>query len=194
VRAHEVTRTIDGTTVLPPTSLTARVGELTVVAGRSGSGKTSLLSLLAGLARPSAGTVEREAGLAQALAPRDPGFADAASVRANVLLARTARRLDGPGRCEELLAALGLAALAERPAGTLSGGERQRAAIARALVTDAQLVVLDEPTSQLDQALARVVGSLLRAEARRGRAVLCATHDPEVLACADQVIALSAVL
>jgi ABC-type lipoprotein export system ATPase subunit len=194
VATTEVTRTIDGTTVLSRTSLTSRIGELTVIAGRSGSGKTSLLSVLAGLARPTAGSVDRPTELVQALAPRDPGFADAASVRANVLLARTARHLDGPGRCDELLAALGLTALADRPAGTLSGGERQRAAIARALVTEAPLVVLDEPTSQLDQALARVVGSLLRAEARRGRAVVCATHDPEVLACADQVIALSAVL
>jgi ABC-type lipoprotein export system ATPase subunit len=85
---------------------------------------------------------------------------------------------------------LGLAGLADRPAGALSGGERQRLAIARALAVDADLVALDEPTSQLDRATARLVANVIRDSADAGACVVCASHDEEVIAVADQIVDL----
>jgi ABC-type lipoprotein export system ATPase subunit len=90
------------------------------------------------------------------------------------------------------LASLGLGGLESRPAGALSGGERQRLAVARALCADAALVVLDEPTSQLDRATARLVAAVVRDSADAGACVVCASHDEELLAVADQVIDLGA--
>ena len=83
-----------------------------------------------------------------------------------------------PGRATELFEALHLQPVLGRPVRDLSGGERQRVAIARALGADVPLVLLDEPTSQLDEANAERVAALLRAEAATGTAIVCATHDP----------------
>jgi ABC-type lipoprotein export system ATPase subunit len=85
---------------------------------------------------------------------------------------------------------LGLAGLADRPTGTLSGGERQRTGVARSLSVEADLVVLDEPTSQLDRATARLISRAIRAAAQGGACVVCASHDEELLAVADQIIDL----
>ena len=89
-----------------------------------------------------------------------------------------------------MLSALGLAELADRPAGALSGGERQRLAVARALFVDADLVVLDEPTSQLDRATATLISRAMLDSAGRGTCVVCASHDEELIATADQIVDL----
>ena len=89
------------------------------------------------------------------------------------------------------LAAAGLdGRLGNRPE-TLSAGERQRVAIARALASRRDLVLADEPTARLDRENGNVVGGLLRGAAdEHGCAVVCATHDPELIELADEVIAL----
>ena len=92
----------------------------------------------------------------------------------------------------ELLRALGLGELAERPAGSLSGGERQRLAVVRAFAVGADLVVLDEPTSQLDRATARLISRVISDDAQRGTCVVCASHDEELIGVADQIIDLGA--
>lgn len=182
---------IGKTTILAPTSLTVRRGELMIVAGRSGSGKTTLLSLIAGFRAPSTGSIERRPGERIAVAATSLGFAETMSVRHNVELAcavrgqRSSEALDA--RITGLLHDLDIGDLADRPINSLSGGERQRASIARALASEATLVVLDEPTSQLDQGFAHLVARLLREQARSGRAILCASHEPELIAMADHV-------
>ncbi len=181
-------------------------GALTVLYGRSGSGKTTLLRTLAGLEVPAAGVVtvagrpvigDRTARAVQrrstvAFAMQGGGLAEALDAEANVALGRSLRGLaPAPERAAELFAALHLQPVLGRPVRDLSGGERQRVAIARALGADVPLVLLDEPTSQLDEANAERVAALLRAEARSGTAIVCATHDPVLIDAAERVVEIA---
>ena len=179
------------TTTIGPVSMELRRGQVTVITGRSGSGKTSVLSIVLGVSQPTRGVVERLA-TSFGCAPQTAAFADQQSVIANIDLVRAIRSEPFDGDELALLDALGLEGLADRPAGALSGGERQRLALARALAVEAELVVLDEPTSQLDRATARLISRAIRDCADRGACVVCASHDEELLAVADQIIDLGA--
>ena len=191
VSLHAASRRIGSITVLPETTLAVSTGEVVVLAGRSGSGKTTVLSLMAGLSQPSDGSVTRSANKV-AIASANPGFAESMSARANVVLAAQVRgqTIDAvfDKSVNDLLSEIGLSELAERAASTLSGGERQRLAIVRALSSDADLVLFDEPTSQLDQALARQVAELLRKQVSAERGIVCASHEPELLSKASRVV------
>ena len=171
-----------------------RSGQLLIVSGRSGSGKTTLLGLIAGYAAPDVGSLQRDPAATIAVATSTPGFAETMSVRENIELACTVRGrvvdAERAAAIDRYLEAVGVVELAGRPVGTLSGGERQRASIVRALASEADVVLLDEPTSQLDQGLARRVAQLLAAQARSGRAIVCASHEPELLAVADRIHSL----
>jgi putative ABC transport system ATP-binding protein len=171
-------------------------GEFVSLLGPSGSGKSTVLGLLAGVLRPSAGrvligthdigrmsprAVARLRGSVVALVLQNPSrnLLPYATARQNVAFAA------GPaGRSsDELLEGLGLAALAERVTGRLSGGEQQCVAIAAALSSGAQLVLADEPTSQLDAGgRERVMELLAQVHADLGRTVVLVTHDPSVAA------------
>jgi ABC-type lipoprotein export system ATPase subunit len=175
-----------------PVSMELRRGQVTVIIGRSGSGKTTMLSVILGISEQSRGEVDRTF-TSYGCSPQTSAFADQQSVEDNVDLFRALRSEPPQDDAAGILSELGLADLAERPAGALSGGERQRTAVARALAVDADLVVLDEPTSQLDRATARLISRAIRGRARRGACVVCASHDEELLAIADQIIDLGAV-
>ncbi len=203
----EVSADRGGRRVLDGVRLEARRGALGVVWGRSGSGKTTLLRMLAGLERPDAGTVQvlgadlaglDRGGLARlrrrhvAVCGQRAVLVETLDVVGNVELVRQARGLPvTAGLVEEWLDALGLAALRHRPVRVLSGGERQRVAVARALAVEPDFAVLDEPTSQQDEANVHRVVAVLAAAARRGTAVVAATHDPVLAAAADSVLALA---
>ncbi len=110
----------------------------------------------------------------------------------NLALARTARGAEANrDTLAAAIAALALDAVAQRPVRLLSGGERQRVSIARALVVACPIVVLDEPTSQQDEAHAELVTSVLVAAAASGTAVICATHDEHLAVLATEVLELS---
>lgn len=196
-----------GKWVLRGVDLTVHAGVLTVIRGRSGSGKSTALRLLLGLERPDEGAAEAggvdlatldRAALAEhrrtltAYAGQEPQLVETLDVTANLDLARAMRGQGAdPDATDRALAATDLVHLARRTSGRLSGGERQRVAVARALAVEARLVVCDEPTSQLDEATAGHVAQALLATARAGTAVVVATHDPVLLDLADVVLDLT---
>jgi ABC-type lipoprotein export system ATPase subunit len=183
------------TTVLHDVTLSVAPGEIVALAGRSGSGKSTLCHLVAGVERPTSGSVRVAGRLATevddwavvSLLPQTLGLCDELSVGENATLPALLR--GEPGRTD-LLDLLGLAALATRPGTQTSLGEQQRTAIARALVLSPRLAVLDEPTGhQDDEHVAFVVAAMDDARST-GTAVLVATHDPRVLVAATRVIRL----
>jgi ABC-type lipoprotein export system ATPase subunit len=197
-----------GAAVLDGMDLDVHAGTLTVVSGRSGSGKSTLLRVLTGLSAVDSGEVtllgHRLAGLDRdaraavrrsgvAVAAQGGSLVETMHLRDNLELARTARGLQDDGvLVDSLCEALGLTPLANRTVSSLSGGERQRVAVARSLVVEPLLAVLDEPTSQLDEANAEVVARTLVDAARRGIAIVVASHDPVLLAAADDTVDLTA--
>jgi putative ABC transport system ATP-binding protein len=185
-------------------TLAVHRGTFVSLAGPSGSGKSTLLHLLGGVDRPTAGRVtllgrrtdtESDAALAR-LRLRHVGFVfqrffllPMLSAEENVMLPMMEAGMapaERRRRTRALLERVGLAARAGHRPGQLSGGEMQRVAIARALANDPDLVLADEPTGELDEATGRAIGALLQALSRDGRAVVVATHNPELAALADR--------
>ncbi|HEX2312876.1 MAG TPA: ABC transporter ATP-binding protein [Thermomonospora sp.] len=187
VRIRGLVKAFDGRRVLDGVDLDIRRGEFFVLLGPSGTGKTTLLRVLAGLERPDAGTVlvpDRRTTVYQ-----EPRLVQSRRVLPNVTLGLPrAAREDG----RRALAEVGLAGRERAWPATLSGGEAQRVALARALVRDPQLLLLDEPFAALD-ALTRLQMQQLVAElcARHRPAVVLVTHDvDEAVRLADRVAVL----
>jgi len=179
-------------------------GEVVVVVGPSGCGKSTLLRIVAGLLRPTAGTIAVDGrpidgvpdGLGMVFQDYSRSLYPWLRVRANVEFpVRT--RLDRPERrrrAEESLAAVGLSAQADKYPWELSGGMQQRVAIARALVGDPELVLMDEPFASVDaQTRSELEDLLLELHGRLGVTVLLVTHDiDESVYLADRIVVLSA--
>ncbi|MGW8987363.1 ABC transporter ATP-binding protein [Streptomyces parvus] len=188
VRVEGLTRSFDGRAVIDDLDLTLNAGEFTVLLGRSGCGKSTLLRVLAGLDREISGTVL--VPRRRAVAFQAPRLMPWKRVWRNVLLGLPGK----PERAvaEQALAEVGLAERAGAWPKTLSGGEAQRASLARALVREPDLLLLDEPFGALD-ALTRIKAQQLVAELwqRRGCAVLLVTHDvDEALLLADRALVM----
>ena len=185
-------------------------GQMHAVAGASGSGKTTLLRLVAGLERPDSGASLLDAhdllsDDAEALAAlrrerigylgQEPAPIGFLSAEENVVLALRSRGWDedeARAQATRVLARVGLTERARQRAGRLSAGEAQRLALARALASARGLLIVDEPTSRLDEANATMTAELLHTAAREDRqTVLCATHDERLLALADNVVDLT---
>ncbi|MFN3596777.1 MAG: ABC transporter ATP-binding protein [Rubricoccaceae bacterium] len=193
-------------TVLSGLDVAVRAGEMVAVVGESGTGKSTLLHLLGALDRPSEGTVRfrgedvyarRDEDLA-AFRNRAIGFVfqfhhllPEFSALENVMMPALIAGQPDPARARELLEMLGLGARLDHRPSQLSGGEQQRVAIARALMNRPGLVLMDEPTGNLDTATAERLHDELHRLSREGRqAFVVVTHNPALAARADRVLRL----
>jgi sulfonate transport system ATP-binding protein len=181
-------RSFDGRPVLSSLDLDIAAGEFVALLGRSGEGKSTLLRALAGLDREVTGEVAVHGTVAVAF--QDPRLLPWKSVRANVALGLRAG--DAAGVASSALEEVGLAERYRAWPLTLSGGEAQRASLARALVRQPDLLLLDEPFCALDALTRMAMHELVLALwARHQPAVLMVTHDvDEALALASRVLVL----
>ncbi|MEU7561075.1 ABC transporter ATP-binding protein [Streptomyces eurythermus] len=193
-------------TALDRVSLDVPRGTLTVVAGPSGSGKSSLLAVAATLITPDTGTVAVDGRTTSGLSRgeltalrrhkigivfQQPNLLPSLTAAEQLqVMARIAGRTPRTARARalELLDAVGLAGQAARRPHQLSGGQRQRVNIARALMNDPTVLLVDEPTSALDHERgAAVVDLITRLTHQRGTATVLVTHDRTHLTAADQL-------
>jgi len=190
--------------VLSNVTVTVSPGQILAVTGPSGAGKTTLLWAMAGLLRPTEGSVsvdstplrDRDHAVEQriVLIPQDNGLAAILTAQENIqvaMIAGGAAPADARRATVDSLDRLGLSAQADQLVEELSGGQQQRTAIARGLALHGDVVLADEVTSELDATNRQRVMELLLEEARRGAAVVFATHDPEAAAACDRELHLS---
>jgi len=199
IQAVDVEKTYpDGTAALQGLNLSVERGEMLLIRGPSGAGKTTLFRLILGMERPTSGAVFIDD---QRIDANNPGRVRALRRRVGVIFqnfrlikGRTARenveiglRVLGVtgghmrGRAEEYLRELDLAHRIDARVDSLSWGEQQRVAVARALAREPEIILADEPTGNLDEALSDRVLELLSRVRERGATVLVAIHSPDVL-------------
>lgn len=199
IRARHLHYSFGGVAALRGIDLDLPWGSVAVIAGPNGAGKSTLLEILAGVRRPGLGAVKRAAGVSlvvqRVVAP------DALPVTVGDVVAmgtwgswQGRRGRPGAGEQRELVAEalvrVDLDGLASRPFNQLSGGQRQRALLAQGIARRSSIFLLDEPAAGLDSESRERTQTILAAEARRGAAVACVSHDDESIAAADMVIRL----
>lgn len=168
---QNVCKSFDGQPVLRGISFTAGAG-ITCLMAPSGAGKTTLLRILLGLERPDSGTVSVPGRLAAVF--QEDRLLDHLSARGNLHFAMG----EVTEEAERLLAELGLGDEGKKPVAEFSGGMRRRVALARALLSPSDALVLDEPFTGLDEEnRLRCIDCIWRYTA--GKPVLLVTHDPE---------------
>ena len=167
---EEVTIAAGGAALLDRLNLTIGAGAPTVLIGPNGAGKTSLLRAAMGLLEPTRGRIAWAGEPRRAIVFQRPVMLRR-SAAANIRFAQL-----GADRTGELLALVGLAHAADRPARRLSAGEQQRLALARALARDPAVLFLDEPTASLDPASTKAIEDVIRTISGRIKVVL-STHD-----------------
>lgn len=208
VSVQKLVYSYNGHPALQDVSLDIGRGEFVALMGRNGSGKTTLLKQLVGLLKPDRGEVQiTDPGTRHPLdtrrvavetlirvvgyVPQNPNallFSD--TVRQELDFTRRGHNLP-PGEYDAMLNTLGLAAHTERYPRDLSVGERQRVALAAVLVAEPEILLLDEPTRGLDYQQKAALVDFLQGERARGRTIIMATHDVELVArCADRVVLL----
>ena len=177
----------DGAPLFAGVDLGGRAGEITVLMGPNGGGKTTLMRTIAGLHKPLSGSTWRRPGRVAYL-PQDPAvLLHRRSVQDEVDYTLKRARSHEPN--DLVLRRLGLADLASRYPGDLSSGQRQRAALAAILAGSPGITLLDEPTRGMDAAARRALVRILREMAGGGASVVVATHDSDLAAdLADRVL------
>lgn len=203
----DLTKTFDKLTVVKGASIAVREGEFVSLVGKSGCGKTTLLSLLSGLERPTSGRVtiagkeisgasEDELALFRRenvgfifqsfnLIPTLSAWENTALPLFPIRMTEAERRW----RATEILDRMELGHRAEHLPAALSGGEKQRVAIARALINNPKIVFADEPTGNLDTATGDAIMAIVnRLHREQGMTLLMVTHEPELAKTADRVI------
>lgn len=205
VTMHDLSVVLGSGAVVRDASLTVEAGQVLALLGPSGCGKTTLLRTIAGLQRPTTGSITIGTDVVsdgnQFVAPelrrvgmvfQDGGLFPHLTVRENVAFGL--RRHKTPGaRVDEMLALVGMSEFAERLPGTLSGGQRQRVSVARALAPEPSVLLLDEPFSALDAGLrVQIRREVKRLLASLGITTIVVTHDQEeAFAMGEQIAVMS---
>ncbi|MFC3999053.1 ABC transporter ATP-binding protein [Nocardiopsis sediminis] len=169
-------------------------GEVVGVCGPSGCGKSTLLSILAGWLAPHSGTLEATGVERTGWVFQNPFGVPGRTALDHVVLPLLAKGLDRSAaetRADEAMADFRLEAVRDRPFRELSGGEAQRLMLARAVCSAPDLLLVDEPTAQLDLRTAATVNRTLGAIARAGTIVVIATHDPHTREACTRVLDLA---
>ncbi len=204
VELLQVEKRFDAVRVLESLDLTVRDGEFAVLLGPSGCGKTTALRIVAGLERPTAGTVRIAGRDVTRRAPRDRDVAmvfqsyalyPQMTVRENIAYPLRVRKIaprERDAAVNRVAEALEVGPLLDRRPRQLSGGQRQRIALARAIIRDPAAFLMDEPLSNLDAKLRTTMrGEIKRLQKRLGTTTLYVTHDQvEALTMADRVCLL----
>jgi heme exporter protein A len=180
-----VTKTYGPIRALAGVSCRFESGSVTAVVGPNGSGKSTLLSIAGTLARPTSGQVSYgDLGSSQTAIRAALGWLGHESLcypdltgRQNIHLAAALHGLNGDPAFARVAERFDLSAFADRPFRTYSRGQRQRLALARALVHQPALLLLDEPTTGLDEAATGRLARVIEEEAGRGATVVVVTHD-----------------
>lgn len=171
------------------------VGKSYALTGPSGSGKSTLLALIAGWAAPTRGRVV-SAGIDRTswVFQNAHGMARRTALDHVVfpLVAAGDTHAHAEARALTMLGRFRLSDLAQRPFRSLSGGEAQRLMFARAVAADPQLLLVDEPTAQLDSVTSRLVNDVIQELSADGRIVIVASHDPDTVASCDERLELAA--
>ncbi len=203
--AHGVRRTFGDVVAVDHMDLTARPGEVTALVGPNGSGKTTLLLMLATLLRPDSGeidvagfdTVHEATAVREAMGwmPDVFGVYESLTAREVLRFAAAAYRIApaaADARIDELLALVHLTEFTDRPVHVLSRGQKQRLGLARAVIHDPAVVILDEPAAGLDPRSRVELRDLLRRWAAEGRTVVVSSHVlAELDHTADRVVFVS---
>ena len=174
-----------GPPVLTDVDLAVRPGELVALVGANGAGKSTLLKVIVGLLRPSRGTVRVLCTEPRVAARRSAYLPQAEELRWDyplrvddvVAMGRLGRGGGTARPAPSALARVSATDLADRPISALSGGQRQRVLLARALVSEPELLLLDEPATGVDPATEEQLMTVLRDIASTGRTVIVSTHD-----------------
>lgn len=204
LRLESITKAYNGQNVVHDIDLSVNAGEFCVVLGPSGSGKTTIMNLIAGFTAPSAGDIRVDGRSITGLAPHHRnigmmfqgyGLFPHMSVFENVafpLQARGVAKAEMRRRVGQMLEIVELAALSGRRPDQLSGGQQQRTALARALVFEPRLLLMDEPLAALDRRLRERMQMEIRALQRRlAITVLFITHDQEeAMSLADRLVVM----
>jgi putative ABC transport system ATP-binding protein len=190
--------------------LTIEDGQMVAIVGPSGSGKTTIMNLITGIDRPTAGVVSVDGRRLNDLSEEQlavwrggnvgivfqffqllPTLTIAENVMLPMDFCRTFPARERRGRAVELLDRVGIAEQGDKLPATLSGGQLQRAAIARALANAPSVILADEPTGNLDSSTAADVLRLFRGLATAGTTVVIATHERDIARTADRVVGLA---
>ena len=191
LKIHDLSFSYGKKQVLQSLSLEIESGEIVAVMGASGCGKSTLLNLIAGLKKPTAGTVECHATRIS-YAFQEPRLFPWLTVEENLLAVLGARDDAAVELVDATLATVGLSDAKKLFPSELSGGMKSRVSLARALVHGGDLFLLDEPFATLDEALREELATALRKEFKsRAATVILVTHNrSDALAMADRIVTL----
>ena len=192
VTTNELVKVYRGKAVVQGVSITVAAGEIVGLLGPNGAGKTTTFYMIVGLVRPTSGRIFfkgrdvttspmfQRARMGMGYLAQEPSIFRKLTVADNIMAILETRKMSSRQRRQkqqDLMEDLGIAALAKQKAFTLSGGERRRLEIARALVTEPAMILLDEPFSGVDPLAVNDVQEIIRTLKQRGLGILITDHS-----------------